>query len=147
MLLLVATLLASTPAAPAPVVRTGVQWQLDVGGLLGSAWYVPESRVHLEAALDASRGLWRTTTGVDAMAFAYASPVVGSFLAASDASSDFVRAMLVTSGLLQGLGLTVLTWRLLADAPPSNLVQAGPTVSLSPIAAGGLGLSLRLTGW
>ena len=144
------TLLATTllAAAPAPVVvtRAELRWQLDAGGMVGSVWYLPETRAHLEDALAESRGLWRTTTGIDARTFAYAAPVVGSFLAATDANNALTRGLLMTSGVLQALGLAVFSYRWFIESP-SPIVHTGPTLSVSPLAAGGLGLSVRLTGW
>lgn len=143
MLLALVTVLASTP--PMPLERATVRTQLDVGGMLGATWYVPQSRVHLEAALTQARGLLRGED-LDGLTLAYSAPLVGAFLVARDTEDLLDRALLITSGLLQGVGLGVGAARLFAD-DERGVVETGPVVSFSPIAAGRLGLSVRITGF
>ena len=142
MLIALVTVLAATPA---PLERLTVRTQLDVGGMLGATWYVPQSRVHLEAALHQARGLFDGGE-LNGVTLAYAAPVVGALLVARDTEDPLDRALLVTSGVLQGMGLGIGAARLFADEE-EGVVETGPVLSISPIAAGRLGLSLRITGF
>lgn len=143
MLLLLATVLASTPPT---LERTTLRTQLDVGGMLGATWYVPQSRAHLEAVLTQAKGLFTGTSELEARTLAFAAPLVGPLLVARETEDALDRALLLTSGLLQGVGLGVGAARFFRDEEP-HIVETGPVVSFSPIAAGRLGLSLRITGF
>lgn len=139
-LLLAATLLAASPRGSTTTLRA----QLDVGGLVGASWYVPAGRERVESALTNVRGAVFGPGTLDAFALAYALPVMGPWLTAQHVDDWQDRALLATSGVLQLIGLTVGATRWLADAPEHD---AGPLLSVSPIAGGRLGLSVRLTGF
>ena len=143
-LLLAASLLASTPTTP--VVRTTLRAQVDVGGMLGSSWYVTTLRGHLENALTQAKGLLLDGRDFDALSLAYAAPMVGPLLAARQSDDPFESALLVTSGVLQTVGLGLGAAQLFGDTE-HGVVERGPVVSFSPIAAGRLGLSVRITGF
>ncbi len=143
MVLLLATLLASSPVTPAP--RATLRAQLDVTGLVGASWYVPAGRARIESAWDSMRGALFGPGSLDGLALAYALPVMGPFLAAQHVDGWQDRALLATSGVLQLIGLTVGARRWLSDEPAAR--DAGPVLSVSPIAGGRLGLSVRLTGF
>jgi hypothetical protein len=82
----------------------------------------------------------------------YATPVLGPWLTlirgGEQARDDMW--MLITSGVLQGVGITTLAYRAFAQRPAP--VQSAPqseglVLDISPYVAGRLGLSLTLTGW
>lgn len=135
MLLALVTVLASTPSMP--LERATVRTQLDVGGMLGATWYVPQSRVHLEAALTQARGLLRGED-LDGLTLAYSAPLVGALLVARDTEDLLDRALLITSGLLQGVGLGVGAARLFADVE-QGVVETGRWSASRPSRPGGSG--------
>jgi|GEM_PF-5420031 hypothetical protein len=137
MLLLLTTILAATP-----VTRTSVRAELDVGGLVGASWYVPAGRERIEAA----RLAFFSDAPAELSTYAYALPVVGPMMTTRLIDDGVDRALLITTSLLQTLGLTMGAAWLFQDRD-SNVIEAGPLISISPIAAGRLGLSLRVTGF
>lgn len=163
MLLLVASLLAASPfpampspltprEAPAATVSTSrrpMETKLDVGGLLGASWYVAPARSQIEAAWVNAKGSLFGTAPLDGEALLLAAPVIGPWMVAHrDVQLDLGdRALLVTSGALQLLGLSVSAWRLATEEGGGVTGAQGPVLSLSPIAGGRLGLSVRLTGF
>ncbi len=147
MVLLLATLLAASPmTGTAPVARTSLRAKVSMGSLLGAAWYVPAGRERIETAWQMTRGAMVGDTHFDFLALAYAMPVVGPFLSTAQSGDMFSRAALITSGLLQTLGLVVGIARL-AGSDEAGIVETGPVISFSPIAAGHLGLSVELAGF
>lgn len=164
MLLLVASLLAASPfpampsaltprEQPAPSVSQqpprALQAKLDVGGLLGASWYVAPGRSQIEAAWVNAKGSLFGTSPLDGEALLLAAPVIGPWMVAHrDGQLDLGdRAMLLTSGALQLLGVSVSVWRLAMEEGGGVGTEAGPVLSLSPIAGGRLGVSVRLTGF
>lgn len=164
MLLFLASLLAAAPlpAMPGPLMpreekpsltvtrttRSALETKLDVGGLLGASWYVAPGRSQIEAAWLNAKGSLFGAAPLDGEALLLAAPVIGPWMVAHrDPQLDLGdRALLVTSGALQLLGLSVSAWRL-ANDEGGVAAESGPTLSLSPIAGGRLGLSVRLTGF
>lgn len=142
MVLMLLTVLASTP----PAQRMTVRAQVDVGDMLVASWYVPASRLHLEMAIQKARGLLAGSRELDGRTLAYAAPIVGPWLATRDPMGPFDRLMLLTSGVLQSIGLGVAAARLFSE-PETGVVETGPVVVFSPIAWGSLGLSVRITGF
>ena len=139
-----ATLLAASPMTgrpPKPTVRTGVlRARVDFVGLITSSWYVPQSRAHIEAAL---HSLGRDKLGGEGVMLA--APVLGPWMTAGQAGTltGGDRALLYTTGVLQLAGLSLGAMRLLEKPGP---LTTGPVLSVSPIAAGRIGLSIRITG-
>lgn len=153
MVLLLATLLGAAPAlkddtSPTPPARTvALRTRIDFGGLIISYWYVPESRVNIEAALDNARGSLLGSEILDGHALLKAVPVAGPWTAALQEGSMAIeeRALLCVTGVLQLAGLW-LGARQLFD-PAEGAKPRGPVLSLSPIAAGRLGISVKLVGY
>jgi hypothetical protein len=143
---------ASAPSAVVYAKARGVKLELDLGGMIWSSWYLPSGQRGIEAARDSAmsflaHGSSLSELNVDALVAG--SPVVGPWTAAMRGGPDllaFERPMLVACGALQALGMTLLTRRLLTPAEATDEPE-GPTLSLSPIAAGHLGVSVQLTGF
>ncbi len=143
MFVVLATLLAASPMAdqpPASTVRTGMlRARVDLLGLITSSWYVPQSRTNIEAALHSLR-----KDTLDGQGVLLATPVFGPWMTAgSDSLSGSERALLYTTGLLQLVGLSLGAMHLFETPAPAT---TGPVLSVSPIAAGRVGLSIRITG-
>lgn len=138
-------LAAATMLSAAPSTTHGeFRMRLDVGGLVGAGWYVPQTRrsmlLALESVVADDRSL-TLSTAFDAM------PIVGPLmmLRANTAGED--RAMLITTAALQLLGTTVALKRLFlesgSNSPPAN----EPQITFSPIVNGQLGIAVRVTGF
>jgi hypothetical protein len=143
--LLLATVLAS---APVEAPRTApLRAKLDVAGMIASTWYVPESRAHIEAALDNARGTFLGESTLNGEGLLMVLPVIGPWTAAlqDDVPLAFGdRALLYTAGLLQLVGISLGAMQLFEG---EGLVAKGPVLSVSPIAGGQLGVSVRITGF
>lgn len=133
-----ATALASSPAqAPS------FDAKLDVGGLVGAAWYVPQAREQMMVALYNARGTFLLgNEQLQLNPMLNATPVVGAWLMAADARG-YDQAMLITTGALQLLGTAVALKRWLLDEPA--VAPTGMQLTISPIVAGQFGLGMRLT--
>lgn len=133
----------ATALASSPTPTVSLSAQLDVGGLLGSGWYVPQTREQMLLALNGARdGL----LGTPLMRFdpvLNSTPVVGAWAMAVTARG-YDQAMLITSGALQLMGVLVALKRLLLDEN-GFARPVGPQLTFSPIVGGQLGLSVRLT--
>ncbi len=144
MLFALATLLAASPMTGRPpelTVRTGVlRARVDFVGLITSSWYVPQSRTHIEAALHSLR-----KETLDGEGVLLATPVFGPWMTAGQGGTltGGDRALLYTTGVMQLVGLSLGAMNLLKKPGP---VTTGPVLSVSPIAAGRIGLSIRITG-
>lgn len=117
--------------------------RLDVGALVGSGWYVPQTREQMMVALSNARGTFligNETLKWDPML--NATPVVGAWMMAS-VSNGYDQAMLITSGALQLIGSMVALKRLLLDEAAQTPV--GWQLTISPIVAGQLGVGVRVT--
>ncbi len=132
--LLVATLLTASV----------VHVELDLGGLLGATWYVPAGRARLDAAWAAGHDALLHHRPLDVAALAPTIPLVGAWFLARPDEPPLERAALVAAGLLQGVGLMVGLLRL-GSAPRPE--AEGLVLRFSPIAAGQLGLSVRVVGF
>ena len=141
MVLLLATLLSAAPVGARPA-STALAARLDMGGLLGASWYVPAGRAQLSAAMNDAL---RADRSLEFNSVVLSMPVLGPWmLAGRDVGDAQDRALLVTSGVLQLVGLSVGAFRLAND---EVAVETGPVLSFSPIASGRLGFSVRLTGF
>lgn len=150
MVLLLSALLCATPTvAPPPEVTARsakLRAKVDVVGMIFSYWYVPQSRTHIEAALNNAKGSFLDQNTLNGEGLLMATPVVGPWLAAGEDSLDGGdRALLYTSGILQLVGLSLGAMRLFQ--PNEGPVAKGPVLSVSPITAGRLGLSVRIVGF
>lgn len=142
------TLTAPVAAPVSPrVAQGGLRARLDLGGLLAASWYVAPSRSRIDAALDNAKGSLRGHAIFDGNALLLATPVVGPWVLAGQQRSldGGDRALLVTSGVLQLVGLSLgALWLASDDDGPK---AEGPVLTVSPIAGGRLGLSVKLTGF
>lgn len=162
-LLLIAVLAAAPQpdwARPAPALELtararpktppALRFELDLGGLLRASWFLPAGERSLDAARDAGLAFLLHGRPLEADTVVLAMPVVGPLVTATRGSDllSMERPLLVASGLLQALGVGVAALRLhhrlygASEAP-----DGAPVLSLSPIAAGHLGLSVKLTGF
>jgi hypothetical protein len=156
-LLLTTSLVLSQPNVDAPK-RSGITftWRLSVGSFLGSVWAAPSFRDKVEAFKD-EQLLWRENHNsvFDSQYLLYAAPVLGPWMTLARGGQQAQQDMwlLVTTGVLQGVGITALTYRLLtqraAPAPgmPGTASDEGLVLDISPYVAGRLGIALTLTGW
>ena len=162
-LLLIAVLAAAPPPAwatpesppPATEVRlkatpAAVHFELDLGGFLRASWFLPSGERSLDAARDAGLAFLLHGRTLEADVVLLAMPVVGPLMTAARGNDLLAmeRPLLVTSGLLQAVGVGVAALRLHHRFyGPPEVSDGAPVISLSPIAAGHLGLSLRITGF
>ncbi len=158
MVIVLATLLSAAPLAaasfPPEVVPARTQRvpaaafrvRLDVGGLLGASWFVPQGRARIEAALANAGGSLRGESTFDSQGFFLATPGVGPLLLATREGplGSEERALLIASGALQFLGMTLGASAL---ASGESALPKGPVLSFSPIAGGRLGFAMRLSGF
>ncbi len=157
---LTAALLLGAPLDAPREVAPGFSWRLSAGGFLGSVWAAPSFRDNVEKLKTEQLDTWRNGVQVfDSAYLVYATPVLGPWLTlirgGQQARDDMW--MLITSGVLQGVGITTLAYRAFAQrsVPPPPAVSRdyakpqseGLVLDISPYVAGRLGLSLTLTGW
>ena len=158
MLVVLVALLGATPLgptsfppelAPPPNDRgslPALRVRIDLGGLLGASWFVPQGRERIEAALANAGASLRGEHAFDVDGMLLATPAVGPLLLAAREGPWSVedRALLISSGLLQLIGLWVGVTSL---ASGESAAAHGKVLSFSPIAGGRLGLSVKLTGF
>jgi hypothetical protein len=150
--LLSIAVLASQPAPDAPR-RTRLTVRLSVGGFLGSVWAAPSYRASVDRITDqAVSDLYTHASLFDAQNLWQAAPVIGPWLVLAQGGYQAQQDMplLVLSGLLQAIGLSTLTYRLVTERPAQVQKSApaddGPSLEISPVVANRLGLALTLTG-
>ncbi|MFT3709107.1 MAG: hypothetical protein QM817_15790 [Archangium sp.] len=141
-LALAATLLAAAPSTS----HTELRMRLDVGGLVGASWYVPQTRRSLLLALDNAKGSFFGPETIQLSTTVNAVPIVGPLLMLNGAAGED-RAMLITTAALQLLGTTVALKRLVLETGVNDKPHSGPELTFSPIVAGQLGFAVRLTGF
>lgn len=132
-----------TALAASPTQTVSLSARLDVGALVGSGWYVPQTREQMMLALNGARD---SLLGTQVMRFdpvLNSTPVVGAWVMATSARG-YDQAMLITSGALQLMGVLVSLKRLLLEEN-GFAKPVGPQLSFSPIVGGQLGISVRLT--
>jgi hypothetical protein len=135
-----------TVLAAAPMQTQTIEARLDVGGMVGAAWYVPQTKQQMMFALNNARGSFFGNEPLAFDAMVNSMPVVGPWMMASDVNG-FDRAMLVTTGAIQLLGTAVALKRLILDESTGEFgaKPVGPQITISPIVAGQLGIGLRIT--
>lgn len=147
---------ATPAAAPLQTARARLEtpaslhFELDLGGLLRASWYLPAGERNLDAARDAGLAFLLRGRPLEADAVLFAVPVVGPLMTAARGNDLLAleRPLLVASGLLEAVGVGVAALRLHRRLSGATEVADGaPVLSVSPIAAGHLGLSVRLTGF
>ena len=157
-LVVLVTLLGASPLmppslapelTPPPINRgstSAFRLRVDLGGLLGASWFVPQSRERIEAMVLSAGASFRGEHAFDVDGLLLAAPAVGPLmLAAREGPLSLEdRALLISSGLLQLVGLSVGATAL---ASGESLASRGRVLSFSPIAGGRLGLSMRLSGF
>ena len=122
-----------------------------MGAFIGSVWASPSFR----ASIDRYRGetfrmLETHGSLLDSDMLVMTAPVVGPWLmiARGQLQSNEDMWLLVTSGVLQAVGLTTLMYRwvtqrpVIESAPPQGL-----ELSIAPIVANRLGVSVTLSGF
>lgn len=135
------TVLASSPQ---PARTVSLSAKLDVGALVGSGWYVPQTKDQMMLALFNARDSFLVGDALRFDPMLHSTPVVGAWVMAADARG-YDQAMLITSGALQLLGTVVAIKRLLLDESDGVTPPVGPQLTISPIVAGQLGVGVRLT--
>lgn len=154
MVLLLVTLLSAAPVhagghvTQRPAQSVELRTQVDWFGMVSSYWYVPQSRVHIEALLDNARGTLRGDADLNGQGLLRATPVVGPWMTAASRDlslTDSDRLLLCASGMMQLIGLTLGTMSVLQ--PMDELDAKGPVLRISPIAGGQLGVSVRIVGF
>lgn len=128
--------------AASPKTTSSFDTRLDVGALVGSGWYVPQTKDQMMVALYNARGTFLGTEQLQFNPMLNATPVVGAWVMAAN-TVGYDQAMLITSGALQLLGTAVALKRWLFDELETP--QVGWQLTISPIVAGQLGVGLRLT--
>lgn len=139
--MLALALVTTLAASPTPTVSLSAR--LDVGGLLGSGWYVPQTREQMLLALNGARDGLLGTPALGFDPLLNSTPVVGAWAMAVNARG-YDQAMLITSGALQLMGVLVALKRLVFD-DSAFAKPVGPQLTFSPIVGGQLGVSVRLT--
>lgn len=141
---MVPALLLVLAAAPAQTPK--LEPKLDVGGMVGAAWYVPQTKQQMMFALNNARGSFFGNEPLEFDAMVNSMPVVGPWMMATDVRG-FDQAMLVTTGAIQLLGTAVALKRLILEEESGELgaKPVGPQITISPIVAGQLGVGLRIT--
>ncbi|MFO0599152.1 MAG: hypothetical protein U0228_27835 [Myxococcaceae bacterium] len=140
MVIALLTVLAASPVqTPSPRVR------IDAGAMLGASWDAAQTRVHLVDALNSARDSVLTTRSFDYGLVLNTIPVVGPFRIA-ESTVGFERAVVLTAGMFQALGLVTGLVRALTDDFPQDDVQE-PKILVAPLVNGQLGLSVRVTGF
>jgi hypothetical protein len=132
--------------AAAPRQTQTIEARLDVGGMVGAAWYLPQTKQQMMFALENARGSFFGNEPLALEAMVNSMPVVGPWVMATEANG-FDRAMLVTTGAIQLLGTAVALKRLILDEHTGEFgaKPLGPQITISPIVAGQIGLGLRIT--
>lgn len=151
---LLMSLLLSEAPIDAPK-RTGpkLTWKLSIGSFLGSVWAAPAFREVVNAFKEEQiLGLESHNSVFDSQYLIYAAPVLGPWMTLARGGQQAQQDMwlLITTGVLQGIGLSTLTYRMLTrrNAPAQQAPhEAGLVLDISPYVAGRLGLSISLTGW
>jgi hypothetical protein len=151
-MLTISLMLGGTPIDAPRRISPGFSWRLSVGSFLGSVWAAPSFRDKVEKLKAEQLEDLQTHGSVfDSQYLVYAAPVLGPWLTlirgGQQAREDMW--MLITSGVLQGIGITTLAYRALTPgtAPPPSASSEGVVLDISPYVAGRLGLALTLTGW
>jgi hypothetical protein len=153
MVYLLATLLSAAPVmkeetTSTPARTVTLRTRIDFGGMIISYWYVPETRAHIEAALDNARGTLLGEDVLDGQALLKAVPVMGPWVAAAQPTALTVeeRMLLCVTGVVQLAGLALGAMQLFDPNLGLNAPK-GPVLSISPIAFGHLGISVKIVGY
>jgi hypothetical protein len=148
--LIAAAVLTSSPADAPRKPRLTVK--LSVGAFIGSALVAPSYRStvdHLQA--DALNDLQTHGSFFDSQYLWQSAPIIGPWLVLAQGGYQAQQDMglLVVSGLLQAIGLSTLTYRLITDtpAPTGKVKEEGLSLEISPTVNNRLGLALTLTGF
>jgi hypothetical protein len=149
--LLTAAALASSPAdAPR---RPALTVRLSAGAFIGSALVAPSYRATVDHFRDQAIGDLQTHGSLfDSQYLWQSAPVIGPWLVLAQGGYQAQQDMglLIVSGLLQAVGLSTLTYRLVTDTPaPVDKPKAEPglTLEIAPTVNNRLGLALTLTGF
>jgi hypothetical protein len=100
----------------------------------------------MQVALEHTKGVAFGDEHLEFLKLAYALPMIGPWMTSPHADDRIDSALLITTGILQTLGVGLAAAELFKTEDRS-VVEAGPLISLSPIAGGRLGLSVRVTGF
>lgn len=147
--LITATMLSqATPVArPEPVrPRAKVTFKLSAGSFIGSVWASPSYRSNLDRlTTDTLAG----ESPFDSKYLVYSTPVLGPWVTVArggyQQNNDML--LLVTSGMLQAIGISALTYELVSHANgTAKSEDEGVQLSISPYVVGRLGIALTITG-
>ncbi|MBK7857423.1 MAG: hypothetical protein IPJ65_02120 [Archangiaceae bacterium] len=152
-LLLVSLLLCEAPVDAPRRTAPKLSWRLSVGSFLGSVWAAPSFRQNVEAfKTEQLSWLENHNSVLDSPYLIYAAPVFGPWMTlirgGQQARDDLW--LLVTSGVLQGVGITALAYRLFSQGSTGTAngsADEGLVLDLSPYVAGRLGISVSLSGF
>jgi hypothetical protein len=150
--LLTFALLSAEPA-DAPKTAPRLTVRLSIGGFLGSVWVAPSFRAQVDRLKDEAVGDLSTHASLfdSPQVLLQSAPVIGPWMVLANGGLQAQQDMwlLITSGVLQAIGLSTLTYRLVTDrpAPVEKPKQEGLSLDISPVVSNRLGLSLTLTGF
>jgi hypothetical protein len=145
--LAVLLLLASDAADEKPPARIprGFSLRLDAGGFLGAGWGTQIYRDQINQLKDQGITFWAQGTEPDSQLVVRSLPIAGP-LVTLEYGGKLARAEaaeLVLTSALQAVGLAMLTYQAFMINEPSE-PPAALELSISPLVAGHLGLSLSL---
>ena len=133
---------AEKPAARPP---RGFTLRLDAGGFLGAGWGTQSYRDQVTKLERQGLEFWGQGTEPDSALVARSLPIAGPLLTLQygGALAYSERTELILTSGLQAIGLALLTYQAyLRNDPPEPPVAL--VLSISPLVAGHLGLSLTL---
>jgi hypothetical protein len=145
--------LASEPS-DAPRTPPKLTVRLSIGGFLGSVMVSQSFRGLVDRMKgDAANDFVNHGSLFDSPQYLWqAAPVLGPWMVAAQGGYQAQQDMglLIVSGLLQAVGLSTLTYRLVTERPAQiekPKVEEGLSLDVSPVVSNRLGLMLTLTGW
>ncbi|MBL8912780.1 MAG: hypothetical protein JNM17_18955 [Archangium sp.] len=142
-LALAATLLAAAPTSG----HTEFRMRLDVGGLVGSAWYVPQTRKSMLLAMNNAKDSFFGDANLSVSTAVGAMPIVGPLMLLKTTDLGEDRALLITTAAMQLLGTTIALKRLILESGVNEPPVNEPQITFSPIVNGNLGFAVRITGF
>jgi hypothetical protein len=149
--LLTAAVLASSPG-DAPQ-RPKLTVRLSAGAFITSALVAPSYRATVDHLEGQAVGDLQTHGSLfDSQYLWQSAPVIGPWLVLAQGGYQAQQdiGLLIVSGLLQAIGLSTLTYRLITDTPApvgKPKEPEGLALEIAPTVNNRLGIALTLTGW
>jgi hypothetical protein len=133
------------PEKPAARVPRGFVLRLDAGGFLGAGWGTQIYRTQVMELKNQGITFWAQGTEPDSQLVVRSLPIAGPLvtLEYGGALARAEAAELVLTSALQAVGLAMLTYQAYTIGDPDE-PPAAFELSLSPLVAGHLGISLTL---